>query len=146
MTDIEHAKTLFQTGEYSCVLVKDTSILTSTLGGISPMVEFISEGIDLNGYSAADKLVGKAAALLFALAGVKEVFASVMSNQAEEVFLKHGVKCFCETHTAAIINRAGTDLCPMEKAVKDIEEPHKAFDAIKRTLDILRTRNTEDAK
>lgn len=146
MSDIERAQELLQTGEYTCVLTKADKVITATARGISPMVGFISNCTDLNGFSAADKIVGKAAALLFVLAGVKEVYAAVLSQKAQEVFLNHGIKFSCDTLAEAIINRAGTDLCPMEKAVADIDDPCAAFEAIKKTLDILRTKNTEEAK
>jgi len=145
MTSIDHAKALFLSGKYTCVLCKDDIIHTSTLSGISPMVEFITAGINLNGFSAADKIVGKAAALLFVLVGVREVYACVMSKQAVKVFLKYGVKYSCDMLTQAINNRAGTDLCPMEQAVKDIKNPSDAFDAIKHTLDLFKTKDKENA-
>ena len=146
MTDFERAKELLKTGDYTCVLVKGDMVYTAVSRGISPMLEFISSGTDLIGFSAADKIVGKAAAMLFVLAGVKEVFASVLSKQAQEVFIKHGVKCSCDMMTDTVINRTGNDICSMEKAVRDIDEPQSAYEIIKRTLIILRTNNTEDAK
>jgi len=107
------------------------------------MLEFIDSGADLKGFSAADKIAGKAAAMLFALAGVKEVYACIMSEQAVEVFLKYGVLYSCDTLVPTIVNRAGTGLCPMEQAVKDIEEPSDALDAIKRALEFLRKGNAQ---
>ncbi len=138
MSDIEKAKELFSTGEYTCVLVKDDKILTSTLGGIAPMLGFIKDGVNLSGFSAADKIVGKAAALLFVLAGVTEVFSSVLSKKAEEILTRHAVEYSCETVTESIINRAGTGPCPMENAVAEVDDPREAYDEINRTLDILR--------
>ncbi|MGE5474672.1 MAG: DUF1893 domain-containing protein [Ignavibacteriales bacterium] len=143
MTNIEQAQKLFLSGGYTCVLCKDDITHTSTLSGITPMVEFITAGIDLNGFSAADKIVGKAAAMLFVLAGVKEIYASVMSEQALKVFLKYGVQYSYDTLTQTIVNHAGTGLCPMEQTVKDIENPSDAFEAIKHTLDFLNKKNKE---
>ncbi|MFZ5975718.1 MAG: DUF1893 domain-containing protein [Bacillota bacterium] len=144
MTDIDHAKTLFLSGKYTCVLYKDGIVHTSALSGISPMVEFLTAGVNLNGFSAADKIVGKAAAMLFVLAGVAEVYAPVMSEQAVKVFLKYGVQYSCDTLTQGIVNRAGTGPCPMEQAVKDIEDPTDAFDEIKQTLDLLKAKSKEN--
>jgi hypothetical protein len=141
MTNIEHAKKLFLSDIYTCVLCKDDIIYTSTKSGILPMIEFITDSIDLNGFSAADKIVGKAAAMLFVLAEVREVYASVMSEQAIKVFLKHGVKYSCSTLVQDIINRAGTSICPMEQAVKGIENPSDAFKAIKRKLNAIKENN-----
>ena len=146
MNDIETAKARFKSGSYSCVLVKGDVVYTSEQDGIAPMLGFISDGTNLTGFSVADKIVGKAAALLFVLAGVKEVFACVMSRRAVEVFAEHGVKYSFDTFAENIINRAGTDLCPMEKAVSDIENPQEAIDAIKNALTALRAGKTEDTK
>lgn len=138
MSDIVHAKEFLQSNGYTCVLCKEDIVYTSSLTGISPMVEFITSGIDLTGFSAADKVVGKAAAMLFVLAGIKEIYASVMSEQAVKIFSQHGIKYSYCTLAQAIINRAGTGSCPMEEAVKDIENPSDAFDAIKQKLDFLK--------
>jgi len=143
MSDIERAKACFETGEYTCVLCRDDAVFTSTLSGISPMIEYLKSGTDLRGFSAADKIVGKAAAMLFVLSEVKEVYASVMSRQAEDLFKRFNIKCACETLVDKIINRTGTGLCPMEEAVKDIEEPQAAFEAIKHTLETLKNRSAE---
>jgi hypothetical protein len=140
MNDIEKAKELLQHGKYTCVLCKGDTVYTSTLRGVAPMVEWISSGKDLNGFSAADKIVGKASAMLFLLAGVKEVYAPVMSEEAINTLSHHGIRCFCDTRTDNIINRAGTGSCPMEQAVRDIQEPSAAFEAIKRTINsVIRT-------
>jgi hypothetical protein len=75
--DAEAARDALLRGSHSCVLVKDGAIRASDLRGIAPMAGFIDGGLDLRGSSAADRIVGKAAALLFALAGVSEVYAIV---------------------------------------------------------------------
>lgn len=43
------------------------------------MVEWLGFGMDFHGYAADDKIIGKATAMLFVLAGVKEVYAPVVS-------------------------------------------------------------------
>lgn len=141
MNDMDRAKALFRTGNYTCVLVNADSVYTSTLSGVAPMIDFISSGTDLQGFSAADKIVGKAAAMLFVLAGVKAIYSPIMSEKAVNVFFEYGVSPFYDTLTSAIINREGTGLCPMDQAVKDIDDPHIAFLAIKQTLDLLKTKS-----
>jgi len=138
MSDIQKAKSIFQDGGYSCVFCKGDVIYTSKSDGISPLVDFLTAGTDLNGFSAADKIVGKAAAMLFILAGVKEVYAAVISEYAVNVFERHNIKYSYNTRAAAIKNRIGTGLCPMEQAVKDIDEPKAAFEAVKQTLSNLK--------
>lgn len=75
----------------------------------------------------ADKVVGKAAALMFVLGGVKRVYASVISQSALNVLNTHGVETVYEKLVPYIINRAGNGPCPMEYAVRDTEDPQTAY-------------------
>jgi len=138
MRDSDNAKALLQADNYSCVLCKGEIVYTSILSGVAPMVDFIRSGIDLSGFSAADKIVGKAAAMLFVLAGVIDVYAPVMSAHALEVFSKHKIRYTHDTLTEVVVNRAGTGSCPMELAVKDINDPRDAFEAILQTQEFLK--------
>lgn len=122
----------------TCVLCDGKSVLKSSYSGIRPMLEFIGEGSDLSGYSAADRIVGRAAAMLFVLAGVKEVYACVLSKGGEEVLKKHGIIYEFGEITDMIINRSGNDICPMEKAVIGVDNPDSAYRAILRTVEELR--------
>jgi hypothetical protein len=140
LTNLERAKHLLRTDDFTCVLCKDEAVYTSKSLGISPLLDFVAGGTEFKGFSAADKIVGKAAALLFVLAGVKEAHGSVMSEDAVRVFTKHGVAYSFDELTPLIHNRAGTDMCPMEQAVRAIDEPADAPPAIHRALDELRKR------
>ena len=82
MTDLEHAKRLLNSSSHTCVLCKGEVIHVSDRTGIAPMMDFLDHETDLVGFSAADRIVGKAAALLFALAGVREIYAEVLSESA----------------------------------------------------------------
>ncbi len=98
--------------------------------GIKPLLK-LTQGDDLRNASAADRIVGKAAAMLYALTGVEEVFAQVLSEQGRTVLKRYGIVYEYGTLTENIINRAGTGLCPMEEAVKDIDDLKEALAAIK---------------
>ncbi|SMC85734.1 DUF1893 domain-containing protein [Papillibacter cinnamivorans] len=144
MRDIDKAKQLLSQGGYTCVLCRGGTVYTSTLRGVTPVVEWLDAGTDLRGFSAADKVIGKAAAMLFVLAGVGEVYAPVMTGTAKDILTHRGIRNSCDTITGSIINRAGTGPCPMERAVKEIEEPALALEAVKQTL--LRLKNeTQEA-
>jgi len=131
LTDSEKALTLLQTGEYNCVLCKGDIVHKSAGRGISPMMEFIGAGLDLRGFSAADTVAGKALALLFALTGVKEVYADVMSGGAAEVFKRFDIGCTYGELTENIKNRANDGICPMERAVENINEPAEAYEVLR---------------
>ncbi|MDP4176658.1 MAG: DUF1893 domain-containing protein, partial [Bacteroidota bacterium] len=145
MTDIDKAKNLLLSNNFTCVLCKDDNVHSSAQRGVSPMVEFINSGLDLNGFSAADKIVGKALAMLFAMSKVKEVYAVIMSERAIEIFEKYNIQYSYKTLVKAIINREGTGPCPMEATVKDIDDLSEAFSAIKNKLDFLRSKSQGNA-
>ncbi|MBQ9481796.1 MAG: DUF1893 domain-containing protein, partial [Clostridia bacterium] len=63
MNDISRAKKLLA-DSITCALVKGEEVYLSERSGIAPMMGFIGSEIDLAGFSAADKIVGKAAAML----------------------------------------------------------------------------------
>lgn len=137
MTDFEQAKELFETGRYSCVLFRDGTAYTSTEKGVAPLVGWLTDHIDIRGFSAADKIVGKAAALLFVLGGLKEVYAPVMSEAALDVFSRHRIHAEYQTLVQGIMNRSGTGPCPMERAVSNLENPEEALEAIRQKLKVL---------
>ncbi|MBR3227452.1 MAG: DUF1893 domain-containing protein, partial [Erysipelotrichaceae bacterium] len=68
MKDLERAIELL-TGERTCVLVKDDTVYISEEKGIAPIMYYLNNGIDISGFSVADRIVGKAAASLFICAG-----------------------------------------------------------------------------
>ena len=138
MSDIERAKKLLTEGGYTCVLCREDTVYKNTLRGVAPMVKWLEEGTDLVGFSAADKVIGKAAAMLFALAGVKEVHGDVMSAAAAEFLTANKVPFTCDTLTEKIINRSGDGICPMEQLTADMNDPAAAFEAIKLKLSELR--------
>lgn len=144
MRDIERAKKLLEAEGFSCVFTQGDTIYTSRKTGVAPLVEFLSSGINLNGFSAADKIIGKAAALLFVLAGVREVYASVMSEPAVAVLQQNKI---CHSYgilTPSIENRTGTGQCPMEQAVARIDDPTQALTAIRATMERLANGRKED--
>lgn len=112
-------------------------LLTSEKMGIAPLVDAVDGGECL-GCVAADRIVGKAAALLYALLGAKEVFGSVMSVEGEKTLTRFGIAHSCKTLTKFIRNRSGDGICPMEQTVSDIDDPHQALIALKATLARLR--------
>lgn len=128
MTDIEIAKS--NLSGYTICLCKDGNCLYSERRGIAPMMNFIANGTDMRGYSVADLVVGKAAAMLFVLSGIKSVFAKTLSKSGEEILKRHEIPYEYETLTDKIINRDGTDICPMEKAVSVTEDPQEAYDLL----------------
>lgn len=142
--DLIQARELLSTGPYTCVLCRGEITRFCTARGVRPLLELLEEG-SWQDFCAADKVVGKATALLYVLLGVRAVWAPVMSEAAVQVLQRYDIEAHCDTVTPAIVNRNRSGLCPMETAVRNIDDPHTALLAIQETLKKLRTQsqNTE---
>ena len=124
-------------GRYTCVLCKDDMVYTSTERGVKPLLTWYGSGINLKGFYAADKVVGKAAAFLYILLGVAEIYAPVMSEGAIQILENGGIKTECKLSVKEIMNRAGTGRCPMEEAVDGIANAEEALVAIRSKIEML---------
>ena len=131
------AKEILEKGGHSCVFVSEKETLISDERGVKPLLGLLSDKKDMSSFSAADKIVGRAAAFLYVLLGVKEVYAEVLSKKAKPVFERYGITVFSGTETDEIINRDKTGICPMEKAVENTENPEEARRKIEETLEKL---------
>mgnify|MGYP000766860207 FL=1 len=76
--------------------------------------------------------------MLFVLLGVGEIYAVVMSRSAKKILDGHGIKYSCGEEVEYIINRKKDGMCPMEKAVMDIDDPTEASKKIKETIEKMR--------
>lgn len=130
MKDLETAKTLLAEQGYTCVLAKGDVIYTSMERGIRPLMQWLEQGIDCHGFSAADKVVGKATAFLYARLGIQTVYAGTMSKGAAAVLDAFGICHSCDREVDAILNRKKDGFCPMESAVRGIDDPEQAFEIL----------------
>lgn len=137
MHDLEKARSLLEKENYTCVICRGDDVITDRRRGIRPLMELLESGKDLHGYSAADKVVGKAAAFLYCLLGVKALHAGVLSVPARDVLVSAGISVEWGSLVPAIRNRAGDGFCPMETAVWDLTDPALAPDAIRAALQKL---------
>ena len=132
MHDLERAKSLLQNGGYTCVLCKGEAVHTSFHRGVRPLLELLET--DVSGFYAADKVVGKATALLYSLLNVKAVHAQVISSAALQVLQDSPVAVSWDTQVEYIKNRTGDGRCPMEQATEGIDDPQEALVAIQEKL------------
>lgn len=132
--NIEYLKDILLKENHTIVIYKsDASVIVSDDRGVAPLMNLLNEDKEqLRDSMIADKVIGKAAALLMVYAGVKEVFTPTISVLAVEVFEKHNVKITYDKVVERIINRKGDGLCPMETLCLNVENPEEAFDVISR--------------
>ncbi len=125
MTDLARAIAALE--GHSIAICRGGKVLTRDERGIMPMLSLLREGTDVRGSAVADLVVGKAAAMLFVKAGVAEVYAKTLSEEAQRYLAAHGIPVSCESLTKNIINRSGTGLCPMEETVLNTEDAEEGY-------------------
>ncbi len=138
-------KTLGRTNTFVCKNGK--KVFKSEKRGVAPVVELLETDPDmLKGAYVADKVIGKAAALLLIKGGIKTLYTDVISEKAIKVLENYGkISVSYKTKVPYIVNRTKDGMCPMEKATYDIEEPEEAFKVIKATMEALK-KGTESVK
>lgn len=127
MSDLSKAKEELLANGYTCVLCKGNEFYASKERGVKPLVAWREGGMDFCGFSASDKVVGKATAFLYILLGVKEVYASVISKSALYVLEKHKICVEYGNLVDHIINRKGDGICPFEEAVLNTDDQNEAY-------------------
>jgi hypothetical protein len=135
MSDLEKAKEILCSGNYTCVLCRDEEVAVCSARGVRPLVAWLEHGERFPDYSAADKVVGKATAFLYVLLGVKAVYAHVMSKGAYAVLSAHGIAAEYQLLAENIINRTGDGICPFEAAVCDCTHPSEAYPLIRKQME-----------
>ena len=127
---------LFDNG-YTCVIIKDDFCFTSNQRGVNPLLELLDSKSCVSGGVAADKVVGKAAAFLYVLLCVKEIYAGVLSELALDILQKNGISVEYGELVPMIKSRDGKGFCPMEQATLEIEDACDALEVIKATKKAL---------
>ena len=136
MTDLDIAKNRLHGNDLTLVAVKDGEVLFETgshrISGFLDAIERLS--IELEGASVADRVAGKAVALLCVYAGISEVYAEVLSRKAKGVFEENRIPCHWKELVENILDLNRSDVCPFEKAASDISDPERAYAAFKALL------------
>lgn len=130
---------LLHTGGYSCVIANKEKTRTFTQRGVADLYDLLTLEPDfLKGASIADKVVGKGAAALMILGGVKEVYADVISSHALTLFSKSEVKVNFSQEVPFIRNRDQTGWCPVETLCKETDSPEEILLLIQEFLRKIR--------
>lgn len=129
---------ILQDGNHSLVVAGD-GICTFDGQGISDLYGLLTEHPDwLRDASVADKVVGKGAASLLILGGVRELFAGVISASALGLFEDSGKSLRFAEKVPYIINRKGDGLCPVESLCKDCKTAAECLPFIQDFINKLR--------
>lgn len=131
-------KNLLARGGYSCVIADRDRVMTSRAHGIAPLLERAERSERLEGAFVADRIIGKAAAMLLVVMRVASVYGQIMSREAEALLSANGIEVEYGALTDHIINRSGDGLCPMEQAVRDLTDCAAAPAVLRRRIEELR--------
>jgi hypothetical protein len=136
MNDLELARDQLHRKKLTLVIVKNGYVLFDTASHrISGFLGAIDQiGDRLEGASIADRVVGKAIALLCVYAGIGEVYAEVLSQEAKKVFEERGINCEWNRIVDNILDLNRSSVCPFEKTAESISDPKRAYLTFKELL------------
>ena len=114
------------------VMIQDATFIQYNLADLpSPL-----DNGKLDGAIVADKVIGRAAAAVCVLGGVRKVHASLMSEDAGAFLKLHAVEFTADETVPQIVNREKTGRCPMELAVEGVDYP---AEMVKRIRDKMKS-------
>jgi hypothetical protein len=137
------ARDILLSGGHSCVIMRDGRVLHATSGpGVRPLLQVYTEHpADLAGSTVADKVIGKAAAMILVLSGARAVHALVLSQAARDYLTEHGIAHSCDELVPLIENRDRTGSCPLEAAVAPHSDPTLGLAALRAVIRELMARH-----
>ncbi|MBQ2676146.1 MAG: DUF1893 domain-containing protein [Clostridia bacterium] len=129
MTDsLQTAINTLKEGGHTCVCVKNNKVFTFDDRGIKPIVYSLREDPSFfeNAY-VADKVIGKAAAMLLCFGKINSLYAGVISEPALSVLIENNVNVSYGAKVPLIKNRDNTGMCPMETRALDVDNLNDAY-------------------
>lgn len=115
MKDIEIAVELLEKEQLTIAVVKDGKLIYSSRDkGIKPLYIAHKNNIDLKDSSVADRVTGKAAAMICTNACIKELNTNVISDNAIGVLKETNIVYNYSMLTPYIKNRDKSGMCPIE--------------------------------
>jgi len=114
------------------VQTRQGELLTYSQSGIKPIMGILKSAPEiLSGAYVADRVIGKAAALLLLYGGVSFIYTPVMSVCAKEALEAYRTEFKYGKLVDHIKNRALDGRCPMESKVLDVDDPAAAYEMFK---------------
>jgi len=133
MTDLDTARSRLFEKDLTLAVVKNGEVLFETdshrISGFLGAIEQLGAGVE--GAAVADRVAGKAVALLCVYAKISKVYAAVLSKKAKEVFEENGIRHEWKELVDNILDLNKNGVCPFEKAASDISDPEAAYAAFK---------------
>ena len=131
MNNLEKAKERLYQSNASLVIYDGTEYKEYYQKGIKDILDILKK--DENAFknkSVADKVIGKVAGSILAVAGVKEIYADTISELVIPILKKKHISYEYKQKVEYIINRDRTGMCPMEEKFKNVEEAEKIYEEL----------------
>lgn len=123
----------------SCVIRNGNETRIFRERGVKDLFRLLTEDRKfLDGAFIADKVVGKGAAALMVLGGIREVFADVISRPALDMLRGHGIKTGFTLEVPHIINRTRSGICPVEQLCADCTTAEECLARIEEFLKVAK--------
>lgn len=133
MQDLQLAKKQLYGQQLTLVIVKGGQVLFQTdshkISGFIKAIEKL--GTQLNDAAVADRVAGKALALLCVYAGISEVYAEVLSKNAQSVFEEYKIGVHYKELVDNVLDLNKDSVCPFEKVAAGIVNPKDSYGAFR---------------
>lgn len=129
MTKLEEVKEILHQKNASLVVAyKNGEIKEYYQNRIKDIKDILKQNKNaLKGAVIADKVIGKVAGSILAVAGVEEIYTDVISEYAIPVLEENHIKYEYKEKVQYIVNRTKNGMCPMENKYKDEIDIHKIY-------------------
>jgi hypothetical protein len=129
----------FYEKKYTCLIADPEKIIfTSFDKGVKPLFDFYNTmKNDTNSEKELyliDKVIGKGAAYLCILSGIKRIRTEVISKPALKILADNGIDVIYETLTEYISNMKKTGICPVESLSYEYDTPESFYPALSKFL------------
>jgi len=140
MRDLELAKEILKQKNLSLVIVKEgETVFESRSSGIRGLLQAIEKLEErLSASSVADRVVGRAAALLLAYSHVNELYAATLSDGGLKVLEENSIPVEHDHLVPKILDKEGKNICPFEKFSITINSVDEAYNQLKAFTENLR--------
>ena len=141
--NVQDCKDFMEKEDCKCVVADEEKIIfTSNKKGIVPMLDMLKlyEEGRIRPVYQADRILGKAAILIAAHCGMKEIYSDVVSQSAMDIGQRKNIKISYQTLVPQILNPLKQKEGPFEAALRDVDEDDfdQILGIIRKTLEKIR--------
>ncbi len=137
--DLVQARALLEAEQHAIVFVRAGRVLAvgDRRGVIDLLTMTETLGTTAAGASVADRVVGRAAALVYRAIGVRAVYAQLLSESGAVALAEGEIHAEWGARVAQILNRTHDGICPFEEAAAGVRNPAEAIPVFKARLATL---------